>query len=149
MFCIWVRCCIICFSLFQKESCCTDLVSWDIRHRYSRTIHETKFPSNAHPRSSYEEGHRPTADASYPERNGRVRGWKEEKTLQLVWSRRSHLQEVPTTFSTHCCCRDWTFRESDGWIGSTYKNSSHLVVYATACIVFVCTKLSILCIYDV
>src|SRR6185312_16620781 len=113
-----------------------------MRHRYSRTSHLKKSPSNAHPKSSYEEGHRPTADASYPERNGRVRGWKEEKTLQLVWSRRSHLQEVPTTFSTHCCCRGWTFRESDGWIGSTYKNSPHLVVH-----LFVCTKLSILCMY--
>ena len=54
---------------------------------------------NSHPMlipDPAEEGHRPTADASYPERNGRVRGWKEEKTLQLVWSRRSHLQEVPT-----------------------------------------------------
>ena len=37
----------------------------------------------------------------------------------------------------------------DGWIGSTYKNSPHLVVHATACNVFVCTKLSILCIYYV
>ena len=110
---------------------------------------QKKFPSNAHPRSSYEEGHRLTADASYPERNGRVRGWKEEKTLQLVWSRRSHLQEVPTAFSTHCCCRGWIFRESDGWIGSTYKNSPHLVVHVTSCNVFVCTKLSRLCIYYV
>ena len=145
LFCIWVRCCVVCFSLFHKGSRCTDLVSWDIRHRYSRTIHSTKFPSNAHPRSIYEEGHRPTTDALYPERNGRVRGWKEEKTLQLMWSRRSHLQEVPRAFSTHCCCRGWTFWESDGWIGSTYKNSPHLVVHVTACNVFVCTKLNILC----
>ena len=63
-----------------------------------------------------------------------------------MWSERSHLQKVPTAFSTHCCCRGWTFRESDGWIGSTYKNSPHLVVHVTACNVFVCTKLSILCI---
>jgi len=71
---------------------------------------------------------------------------KKKKMLQLVWSRQSHLQVVPTAFSTHCCCRGWTFRESDGWIGSTYKNSPHLVVHVTACNVFVCTKLSILCI---
>ena len=48
-----------------------------------------------------------------------------------------------------CCCRGWTFRESNGWIGSTYKNSPHLVVHVTSCNVFVCTKLSILCIYYV
>ena len=71
---------------------------------------------------------------------------KKKKKLQLVWRRRSHLQEVPTTFSTHCYWRGWTFRESDGWIGSTYKNSPHLVVHVTTCNVFVCMKLNILCI---
>ena len=80
-FCIWVRCCVICFSIFYKRSRSTDLVSWDIWHRYSRPIHSKKSPSNAHPWCSYEAGHRPTADTSYLKQNGRVRGWKEEKTL--------------------------------------------------------------------
>ena len=87
---------LVCFSIFHKISRSTDLVSWDIRHRYSRTIHSKKFPSNAHPRSSYEEKHRPTADASYPERNGRVRGWKEEKNVTTCVE-----QTVTLTRSAH------------------------------------------------
>ena len=35
------------------------------------------------------------------------------------------------------------------WVGSTYKNSPHVVVHDTPSNVFVCTKLSILCIYYV
>ena len=45
LFCIWVRCCVICFSIFHKRSRSTDLVSLDIRHRYSRSIHS----KNPHP----------------------------------------------------------------------------------------------------
>ena len=81
LFCIWVRCCVVCFSILHKRSRSTDLVSWDIRHQYSRPIHSKKSPSNAHPWCSYKAGHRPTADTSDPERNGRVRGWKEEKKI--------------------------------------------------------------------
>ena len=44
LFCIWVRCCVICFSIFHKRSRITDLVSRDIRHQYSRPIHSKKNP---------------------------------------------------------------------------------------------------------
>ena len=56
-------------------------------------------------------------------RNGMDESEAGKKILQLVWSGQSHLQKVPTAFSTHCCCRGWTFRESNECVGSTYKNS--------------------------
>src|SRR6185436_4524858 len=74
---------------------------------------------------------------------------KKKKRCNLCGADGHTLQEVPTAFSTHCYCRGWTFRESDGWIGSTYKNSPYLVVHVTSCNIFVCTKLSILYIYYV
>ena len=105
---------------------------------------QKKSPSNAHPWSSYEEGHRLTADTSYLERNGRVRGWNEEKHCNLCGVDGHTYKKCPQlSVPTAAAEAGPSGNPTDGSAPPT-RIRAHVVVHDTPSNVFVCTKLSIL-----